>query len=427
MNNDRWEDTLEELCESPEELEHLKETASLFAGLAEVNPSPSFQNDLKERLLSHGAAMKREQKRRNKLVALFDKFQGRQWQRSRSLGMVAAAAVLLIFFAGSVLRSPAPYLSEPEAGGTEKLPEGMLLVEGSEHQPEDNQILTTETPAEESGQSTTEKPAMEIEVEEIDEIIEEPVTEAGEDIAPPSDDPVKPKPQEPAERPTQREEDRVTEKDEEVVPSLPDEPDFEVYKNRRTFTVAGNVLLDYGSTADEQYPVEQVRYNWEPNKFAPAADNGHAFASTEWAGKLLADEGFRVSAGAGIELKQQETTQGRYAEITYHSSPALVLHAHEEKGILAYYYEEKGTVAPRGFYPLLSPADALKQQFQILSSVDGRQLHFSFREVSLTYHEFMVEKDGAVKKVRLPAYRFSGGEMIQGKETVTFYVPAIKH
>jgi hypothetical protein len=46
MSHDRWEDSLDELCESPEEVAGLKETASLFSQLPETHYSSSFQEEL---------------------------------------------------------------------------------------------------------------------------------------------------------------------------------------------------------------------------------------------------------------------------------------------------------------------------------------------------------------------------------------------
>jgi hypothetical protein len=72
------------------------------------------------------------------------------------------------------------------------------------------------------------------------------------------------------------------------------------------------------------------------------------------------------------------------------------------------------------------PRDALQQLQAVKSPIAGQQLHFSFREVLLTYHDFLVEKDGVKKNLRLPSWSFTGNELHQGKEGIQFFLPAVR-
>lgn len=418
MSYEHWDESLEEMSDSPEEVEGLKETASLFANLPEAHYSSSFQKELREKLLSQAAAQK-ERQHEGRIASILEAVKSRSWQRYRSMGVVAAA-VLLVFFAGSILQHTVQAPGEP--GPRSEKQESPLMGDTGDYPAGRNGIISAIPPAADKPDAVTEGPLQE--------------TEAGEDVKPEADpageeeisSPESPSRQneEPATPAPAGNDDEVDE-DKEKEPPLPQEPAFEVYKNRRTFTLAGNVLLNYGSATDELYAVDNVRYSWEPNKFAPAADNGYDFGTTEWARQLLAEQGFRVRTGDNLKVKTYETTQGSYAEVFFQATPALILHVHEEKGIEKYYYEEKGDVAPQGFYSLLSPAQALEQKLKLKSPNEGQQLNFSFREVRLTYHEFLVDKEDGNEKIRLPAYLFSGGEMVQGKETVNLYVPAVKN
>jgi hypothetical protein len=321
-----------------------------------------------------------------------------------------------IFFVGSVINNSSTGPGKPEAGGQEP-GESPLISDAGVYLPENSDISPADNNVDESPYTITEKPSEGGEVEDAGGQVSITAAEEGR-TSPDSSAQQQSEPTRPADGQQNGEGDGVA--------PLPDEPDFEVYKNYRTFTVAGAIVLNYGSTADEYYSVENVRYNWEPNKIVLAAENGYSFGTTEWARQLLTDEGFRVRTGDTLKVKTHETIKGLYAEIFYQVSPALVLHVHQDRGILAYYYEEKSAVAPQGFYPLLAPAKALEQQLQLKSSIEGQQLNFSFREVRFTYHDFLVEKDGTQEKIRFPAYRFTGGETYQGNEAVSFYVPAVK-
>ena len=426
MSHDRWEDFLDELCESPEEVAGLKETATLFNQLPETHYSSSFQEDLRQKLLFQAAEQGKGRKRQQKVISFL---KGVQWRRSRSLGLVAAAVLFVFFvgsvinnpsFVGSVINNPSTGPGKPEASGQE-LGEIPLISDAGVSLPENSDISPADTNVDERPDTITGKPTQGGEqggeVEGVGGQV--PITPAEEGrTSPDSSAQQQSEPTRPADAQQNGESDGVA--------PLPDEPDFEVYKNYRTFTVAGAIVLNYGSAADEYYSVENVRYNWEPNKIVLAAENGYSFGTTEWARQLLTDEGFRVGTGDTLKVKTHETKKGLYAEIFHQVSPALVLHVHQERGILAYYYEEKSAVAPQGFYSLLAPAKALEQQLQLKSSIEGQQLNFSFREVRFTYHDFLVEKNGTQEKIRFPAYRFTGGETYQGNDAVSFYVPAVK-
>ncbi len=414
MSHDhRWEDSLDELCASPEEAAGLKETASLFNQLPETYYSSSFRDELKQKLLSQAAEQGKKRQPQRRVISVLEGIRNLSWRRSRSLGLVAAA-VLLIFIGGSVLNDPATDPGKPEAGGTESR-EGPLLSEAGGYLPEGSDTSPADTPVD--SRLDPEEPSGGGEVEDV----------GGEDsITPAEEGRTSPDSSSQQQSESTTPPDGQQDGDSDDVTPLPDEPDFEVDKNRRTFSVAGNIVLNYGTAADEYYSVENVNYNWEPNKIVLAAENGYSFGTMEWARQLLTDEGFRVRDGDTLKVEMQETVQGLYAEIFYQISPALILHVHQDKGIIAYYYEEEDDIAPQGFYPLLTPAKALEQQLTLKSTVEGQQLQFSFREVRFTYHDFLVEKDGTQKKMRLPAYRFTGDEMHQGKKSISFYVPAGK-
>ena len=415
MSHDLWEDCLEEFCTSPEEAAGLKETASLFEQLPEAHYSTSFQDELKQKLLARAAEQGKARQHQGRIIYVLEKM--RNSSRSRSIGLVAAA-VLILFFAGSVLNNALTEPGKPEAGGPGSQ-ETPLISDANGFLPHDSSTPLSDGMDVFEIPGPTEGPLQGDEGEDPAE--QQDITSVEEGGTAPESSTQQSEPPKPTD-----DEQQDTKPDEEVVPPLPNDPDFKVFENRRTYSVAGNVVLNYGSASDELYAVEDVQYNWEPNKIVLAAEEEHSFGTTAWARKLLTDEGFRVNARDAIKVEMQETTQGLYAEIFYQVAPALVLHVHEDKGILDYYYEEKGDVAAKGYYALLTPAKALKQQIELKSSIDGQQLQFSFRTVRLTYHEFLVEKDGTEERMRLPAYSFTGSEKYQGKEAVSFYVPAVK-
>ena len=414
MSYNHWEDSLEEMCSSPEEAAALKEKASLIERLPNTHYALSFQTELKEKLLSRAALKEKKQwQLKRSLYAKLTAVINMPLQHSRSLGF--AAAVLLIFFMGMVLNNSGTGPDKPEASGLE-YGKGPLISKADDYLPQNGDAPLVSASDDEKRETEIEKPSQGDEagvtVEGDLDNSEEEGKAAPDSLTRPPDTTVSSSGQNDS-----KQDDAVT---------LPNEPEFEVNKNRRTFTVAGNIILNYGPAADELHPVDNAKYNWEPNKIVLAAENGHSFGTTGWARQLLTDEGFRVRDGDLLKVNVQETLQGLYAEIFYKELPALVLHVHQDKGILSYYYEEKGAAAPHGYYPLLAPAKALNQQLKLESPVEGQQVHFSFRTVRFTYYDFMVEKNGLKETVRLPAYCYTGGELHQGKENVNFYVPAVK-
>ena len=415
MSYNHWEDSLEEMCSSPEEAAELKEKASLIETLPDTHYASSFQAELRQKLLSQAAEKGKEQRQQQKgrlftkLIAVINM----PLQHSRSLGF--AAAVLLIFFMGMLLSNSSTGPDKPEASGQQH-GEGPLISKADDYLPDSGDAPLSSASDDEKGEAVIEKPSQSDEAgiaveEDVNNTDDEGKTDPDNSTRPPETT-VPPGGQ--------------NDSGQDDVAPLPDEPEFEVNKNRRTFTLAGNIILNYGPTAEELHPVDNVKYSWEPNKILLAAENGYSFGTTDWARQLLTDEGFRVRDGDLLKVNVQETSQGLYAEIFYKELPALVLHVHQDKGILAYYYEEKSAVAPQGYYPLLAPAKALNQQLQLESTVEGQQVHFSFRTVRFTYHDFMLEKNGLKETLRLPAYCYTGGELHQGKENVNFYVPAVK-
>jgi|GEM_PF-2982766 len=420
MRVDRWENSLEELCDSPEQLESLKETASLFAHLGKPRCSSSFRRELRQELLIRACGQGNKTRKRHGLFAvLAEKLcAGRLW-RCPYPQAVAAAALILALALG-LFGDPA--LSPGGPAGADGR-EGILLGDAGEPFAESSDLPLPETPVAALEERDAEHGVAgaefrQEEVTMVEEGTEQPsaATGTGEESPIPGVRPA-PAPDKPVSTPEKP----------DVTPSLPDVPVFAVDQNRRSFTVAGNVLLNYGPATGTLYPVDGVKFSWEPNKIVPAsAPVAQHFGTPQWARQLLSDEGFRVREGEVVEVKTQETARGLYAEIFYRVSPAIILHVHEKQGILAYYYEEKSNLAPQGYYPLLTPLDALQQLQAVKSPIAGQQLHFSFREVRLTYHDFLVEKDGVKNSLRLPAWGFTGNELHQGKEGVNFFLPAVQ-
>jgi hypothetical protein len=345
-------------------------------------------------------------------------YAGRLWRRPYPLAVAAAA--LIFALALGVFSAPAP---RPGGLAGSDGREGILLGDAGEPFAESNDLPLPETPVAPPEEMGAEHGAAGAELRQeevtmVEEGAEQPpaATGTGEETPIPgvSPAPAPDKPVSPPEKP-------------DLTPFLPSAPVFAVDQNRRSFTVAGNVLLNYGPATGALFPVDSVKFSWEPNKIVPAsAPEAQHFGTPQWARQLLSDVGFRVREGEVVEVKTQETAKGLYAEIFYRVSPAIILHVHADKGILAYFYEEKSNLAPQGFYPLLTPLDALQQLQAVTSPIAGQQLHFSFREVRLTYHDFLVEKDGVKKNMRLPAWCFTGNELHQGKEGVNFFMPAVR-
>ncbi len=415
---DRWEETLEEMCGSPAEELDLKETAALFERLPEPSFSLSFRQELKDKLLAEAAekiAPQRKTQRRWGLLSGLQKLAVHRVPRwsSRSFGLVTAG-LLLFFLALSIFNHPAPRPQEPLALNMERRQEQRetsMLSPGAAALPSPGAELSPSLPQQ---NETTEKPESSAVKQEQGSQAPAPPPAAGSSSGPGTN------PAPPAERPA------VPANEPAAPPVLPAEPEFELLRQLRTFALTGNPVLHYGPLAEALYPVEKVNVSWEPNKIAPAATpEVDLFGTPEWAERLLALEGFRLKTGEKVSVSVKETTQGLYAEIVYHLSPAVILHVHESKGVIAYYYQESGAVAPAGYYALLAPADALKQLQRLQGSVEGQQLRFSFREVKFTYHDFLLEDGEGVKTARLPAYGFTGSELLQGREGVTFYLPAI--
>lgn len=413
MRDDRWESSLEELCDSPEQMECLKKTASLLSHFRQPHCSSSFRRKLRRELLMRARGQAQSVRKRRGLLPLLTGISatGRAWSNYRPLGV--AAALLIFVLAISLYSVFAPRSGVPEGA---EVREGLLLGDAGDPPAETVDIMLPETPV----------PAPEEKDGEYGDAGADPPQEgaaAGEERTeqPPAATGTGEESPTPGERP-------VTVPVQPLPPAeKPDAPVFAVAQNRRIFTVAGNVLLHYGPATAERHPVDNVTFNWEPNKIVPAsAPDAQRFGTQEWARQLLSDEGFRVREGETVEVKTQETTKGLYAEIFYRVTPTVILHVHADKGILAYYYEEKGNVAPQGYYPILTPLDALLQLQLLTGPIAGQQLHFSFREVRLTYHDFQVEQDGVQNNLRLPAWRFTGNELHQGKEGGNFFLPAVK-
>ena len=144
---------------------------------------------------------------------------------------------------------------------------------------------------------------------------------------------------------------------------LKNDPEFEVWKNRQNFVVAGQINLPpvyYGVERDAALPAERVNCSWTPRKTIVYRETGEAgvFGTEDWAEEILSNNGFIFSDGDYLECNLQETQKGLFAEVSYRPQKSagkaltLVLHCQEGTGILSYYYKEEGEAAQPGYYPL---------------------------------------------------------------------------
>jgi len=412
MRQFEWDKSMEDLCSSPEEVQELKKVASLLWDMPETQSSSSFQAELKAQLMEKALSGEKFASKENKVLYLINKGYkyGTKILQSRPL-LTAAAAVLVIISLTVLYNRGQVEPFSPEITSTEK-PPGIAVTQN--HKPDDMET-EQQTPTVEQ----------EPEVKPPDESNDTPRT--GETVPEKTTTPVdNPSVVEGSDEP-------------EVSAEQParEDPEFEAWKNRQSFRLAGVINLPsvyYKVEQDATVPAENVRYSWKPRKTVFSADPGEAriFGTEAWVAEDLSNNGFIVREGDYLETNLHETQKGLFAEVFYrpHKSAdnalTLVLHYQDGTGILSYYYKEEGEVGQPGFYPLLSPAEAFKQADGLKWYAPSQRLDFSFQEVALTYHDFLLEESGRQKSVKLPAYRFLGRETLNNGGELVLYLPAVK-
>ena len=416
MRQFEWDKSIEELCSSQEEIQELKEIASLLQGIPPARASYSFQTELKARLMEKALTGEKRVSRGNKLLYLINKSYryGGAILKAHPL-LATAAAVLLVVsltvFSNRGLVTPVP----PGIVSPEKPPE-IIVAENpnpKDIKPEEN-TLPVEPGAEvrtpEEGSS--DDPG-------AGEILPETVTT-------PADNPP-PAVEKPSEPPV------VTEK------PIGEEPEFEALKNLQSYRLAGAVNLPsvyYKAERDAAVPAENVHCSWKPRKIVASTDPDGAgiFGTEAWVAEDLSNKGFIVREGDYLRINLQETPKDSFAEVFYRPRKGidnvltLVLHYQEGAGAgtLSYYYREEGEAGQPGFYPILSPSEAFKQVADLQWYAPLQLLDFSFQEVALTYYDFLLEEDGGPRYVKLPAYRFLGREILSDGGELIIYLPAIR-
>lgn len=387
MRKFEWDKSLEELCSSEQEVQELKEIASMFCDLPKVQSSSSFRDTLKNNLLKKAKGIKTP---RRKLFA-------------SPLFTAAAAAAVLAIIAISVFFSPGqvdPKITSP--GDPSSLEITQVDPRERAADPSPGREDTTEPPsADEQGNGTVE-PSFEEST---------PKDNSSGDSEPSTTDT-------PIEEPLQ------------------EEPEFEAWRNEKSFKLAGQVLLSpvyYNVTAEEGItPAQNVNHSWKPRKFVAAAGVASAVGSEAWARELLLNEGFMPNEVDYLKINSQETQKGFFVEVFYRDQKSsdrgltLVLHFQEGKGILNYYYEEMGEITDPGFYPIFSPQKAFEQANNLEWFGPTQRLDFSFREATLTNHVFTIEENGLQKSLKLPAYCFLGMETFNNGGVLKVYLPAVK-
>ena len=441
---------LEDVSSSEKEREELQEIASLISNMQAEQPSSSFQTRLKEKLMEQAneqaAGNANSNSGQNKKHRFY-------WKRFRPLYAVAAAAAVILAFVVFFTDGPQNWGSgtaDPDKPPSERiiairnfarLPQISSSNEAETRKTEDDEIdaveqeTNTETERDRSNEISEkdqkpgeEKPAREQDAtgDDRDQIGEERI---GDDETPSKqDDPDKAK--DPDTDKVDETDKPETDPDEESDPLNP-EPEFDIWEKEQSVRVAGVVDLPeikYGEKAiEEQEPVGSIDYSWRPGMIVEASVS--SIGTTEWARKLLADEGFTVGTNDTLEITEQKTQKGTFLEIVHapprSSSLPMVVYYQEDRGIIGYYYEEKGSALQAGYYPILSPSKAFEQIKDVPVYSEYKRLDFSFRKVSLEYHEFVIVRNGEQRLTKLPAYRFTGMEVTRGGGEINIYLPAV--
>jgi len=394
---------LKEFYSSEKESRELEEVASIIRNAQSFTSSPSFQLRLREKLFS-GENKAAVQNRPSPPLPS-------RWKKtSWSIPAFAAAAAVILILSLTIPQGTV----DPD-----------ITAQNGENGPTVSQF--DDLGDDESGS---------IPVDPTDERDLSPSADEGEEEVPvePQDrdtareDIDAADPEEPPAAPEQDREKTTPGPEEETVPG---EPQFDVWNKQRSFRLAGPVKftpLQYAGGGDD---TAAASYVWEPSKIAIMDKETGEIGSTSWAQEVLRGEGFMFSKGDYLRTTVQETQKGTFVEIVYgaqgSAASPLYIYYQEGVGVVSYYYEERGAAAAQGFYALLSPSQAFIEQ---VNEVDVyapvRRLTFSFQEVSFTYHDFTIEKNGEQQRVTLPAYSFLGMEVSPGAEEFRIHVPAVK-
>ncbi len=456
MKKQPMDEFLEELCSSEKERKELQEVAFLLHEMKEERPSSSFQASLKKKLMAqarlqsgqagttakdHGHA-----EEGSAVPTIFEHKEHTRWKRFKPI-MAAAAAVMLVLvlyfsFGPQNWRAGVADSDEPTDRffvfrNFHRLPERITPAES------DNRDVLAEEPRDEQERETDPSEGyLEVDGEQASDADQpsDPGADTGtpeeseeQDAVIAEEPPLQPDDSqdlEEVEKPSEGEDTRGDSGKEED-PISP-EPEFDIWEKEHVVRLAGAVDLPklyYGQVDDEREPVENIEYSWKPGIIAEASVSSDTLGSEEWARKTLSDEGFPVSSNDRLEINQQVTQKGTYLEIVFlprrSASLPMVVYYQEDRGIIGYYYEEKGGTFQAGYYPILSPSRAFEQIKDIPVYSDQQRLDFSFRKVSLEYHEFVIKENGEQQLTRLPAYRFTGVESSQGGSEIHVYLPAV--
>lgn len=456
MKKQPMDEFLEELCVSEKERQELQEVASLLHEMKEVLPSSSFQASLKRKLMAQarlqsGQGVSPSENHGNAeegaaVPIVMEKKEPAPWKRFRPM-LAAAAAVMLVLV---LYFSFGPQYWRAGVADSDESTDRFFAFRNFPLLPErippaevDPGDVIAEEPREEGETETVPSEGrLEADREQVPEA--DPSSDPGADsetreetesqdaviAEEPPEQPDDPQAPEGVEGPAEGEETRGDSGKEED-PISP-EPEFDIWDKEQVVRLAGVVDLPklyYGLVADEQELVKNIEYSWRPGVVAEASVSSDELDSEEWARKVLSDEGFPVSMNDRLEINQQVTQKGTYLEIVFlprrSASLPMVIYYQEGRGIIGYYYEEKGEILQAGYYPILSPSRAFEQIKDIPVYSDQQRLDFSFRKVSLEYHEFVIKKNGEQQVNQLPAYRFTGTELSQAGREIHVYLPAV--
>jgi len=431
MRQYEWDKSIEELCSSKEEVQELKEVASLLRSMPGARSSSSFQAELKaqlmEKALPEDMYALEGNKKENKVLHLMNigYRYGGKILKARPLFTAVAAVFVIIMMAvfynqGRVEPPIPPQIASSENPAESESPPEMLVGHHAESGEEERNIPPAEPGQQESEDSHGTGN------------IAPPGDTPPEKTTPPEETPIK---ENPDEDPTGPAVPEVTE-----TQPLKSDPEFEAWKNRQNFVVAGQINLPpvyYGVERDAALPAKRVNCSWTPWKTTPVSKGPGdtvVFGTEDWAEETLSNNGFIFSDGDYLECNLQETQKGLFAEVFYRPQKSagkaltLVLHCQEGAGILSYYYKEEGEAAQPGYYPLLTPSEAFKQAdtLQWYASSPRLDLSFQFQEVILTYNDFLLVENGRQDTVRLPAYCFLGREMNHNGGQLKLFLPAVK-
>lgn len=434
------DEALHDFCSSPQEARELKKIASMFSDLPRAQSSSSFQSKLRTSLLekAQSASNNIDRKEKTGFFAAICKFQKKYIPRplfTVSAAVVVAVVALTMFYSYGLVKTG--------AGGCAPWSPFTAMIEKNEPEKRD---AAEKEPSSAPGKT----PAGQVlgkqektETEKSDPSAEPSVSNETEENAPPLEDfppeELEPGEEEGAERPNLPEQDEqkiypAGQQEEGNAPLRP-APVFATEKNMRSVKLAGKIKLSpayYNMVATQaEAPVEKVNYAWKPRKIVASMMTGAPFGSSSWAQEILSNEGFSVREGDILVINLQETRKGNFAEVFYNSQksgeagPKLALHYEEGKGIIGYFYQEQGDIWQPGFYPLLSPSKAFARAREVEWYAPAARLDFSFQEVFLTYHDFIVVENARQKTQRLPAYCFLGRETFHNGGEFKLYLPAI--